>query len=151
MDTILNILASLGVNSTIWIQLAIFVVTFIVLKEVVFKPYFAKFEIRQERTKGGIEKSAELIEQTKELETKYQSTMRLLNTEIKEIFDTSRAEANKEQEKIIIEARAASKITQDNFRIKLQNEVNKAREELIKQTPTIGQSISDSLLPREVQ
>ena len=51
----MDLLIQLGVNHTLAVQLVMFLVTFVILKYVLFEPYYAAFNERQERTVGRTE------------------------------------------------------------------------------------------------
>ena len=48
----MELLTQLGVNQTIWIQLATFFICFVFLKYFLFDPYFAAYNERKDRTLG---------------------------------------------------------------------------------------------------
>ena len=88
--------------------------------------------------------------ETEKLEEQYQDQARDLNTEIKSVFDKRRQEAHKEHEQIIVAAKAKAKTTLDKARSTIEGEYNKAREELLKDSPEIGKSIASRLLSKEL-
>jgi F-type H+-transporting ATPase subunit b len=149
MADIENILVALGINSTLWIQLGIFVFVFLYLNSFVFKPYFAAYLERQNRTMGNQEKAEQIYAQTRELEALYQRKMRGLTADIKAIYDKARSEATIEQEKLYAEAREKAKMTLESARNKIESEYNKAREELMRQAPELSRTISVRLLKNE--
>jgi F-type H+-transporting ATPase subunit b len=149
MEMITGILLSLGVNSTFWIQLSIFVVMFFFLKKVVFDPYFKAFEKRQEKTTGSQNEAEMLYAQTRELQALYQRKARNINADIKAIFDKIRGDANREQDTIISQAKEKSKLDSEKTREKIQGEFNKAREALIKEAPILGEAINNKLIGRD--
>lgn len=151
MAAVANIITTLGIDTTLWIQLLTFVVSYIFLHMVVFTPYFKAFEARQGQTVGSNEKAEQIFAQTRELETLYQRKARNLNAEIKDIYDKVRLDAVREQEKIQAEAREKAKVAIEDARKKIQEQFNYAREELIKQTPLVSKTITEKLLPAEVR
>lgn len=146
MEVVANIIDALGIDDTLKIQLIIFAFAFLFLKYVVFNPYFSAFEERQRRTTGSQEKANELIEKTKELEERYQKNARALNEEIKAIYDKARLEGSLEQEKIQAEARERARAMVEKARGVIEGEFNRARESLIKETPTLSKTIAERLL-----
>ncbi|MCB0350575.1 MAG: ATP synthase F0 subunit B [Bdellovibrionales bacterium] len=151
MAAVANIITALGIDTSLWLQLGIFAVTFIFLNQFVFKPYYKAFDARQGQTVGNNEKAEQIFAQTRELEALYQRKARNLNAEIKEIYDKTRVEANREQERIQAEAREKAKNSMEEVRAKILEQFNHAREELIKQTPELSKIISKKLLPPEVR
>jgi len=151
MDTLTSIISSLGINATLFIQLGIFVVVFAFLKTVVFTPYFNAYEERQKKTQGNQQQADQLWAHTREIEAQYQRKARSLNTDVKAIFDKARLEAALEQEKIYSEAREKAKSTVDKAREVVQGELNRAREDLIKEAPELARGIKERLLSYEVR
>jgi F-type H+-transporting ATPase subunit b len=151
MDTVTSIISSLGIDTTLFIQLGIFAVVFAFLKTVVFTPYFKAYEERQKKTQGNQQLADQLWAQTRELEAQYQRKARSLNTDVKAIFDKARLEATVEQEKIYSEARDKAKSTVDKAREVVQGELNRAREDLIKEAPELARGIKERLLSHEVR
>lgn len=149
MDTVLGIFTSLGVNSTIWIQLVIFVFAYAVILNLVVKPYYNAYLERQKRTQGNQNLAETLTTQARDLEAAYQAKARELNLQIKDIYDRARSEASKEQDKINTEAREKAKAYLDSARAELKDESNRAREALIKEAPLVGQAITDRLLAKD--
>ena len=149
MDAILGIFTSLGVNSTIWIQLGIFLVVYAAFTSIVVKPYYSAFQERQNKTVGNEQVAETLGDQTRELEAAFQRKARELNLDIKEIYDNAKTEASREQTKIQTEAREKAKAQLEAARAKLKDEYNRAREELIKEAPQVGQLIKERLLAKE--
>jgi F0F1-type ATP synthase membrane subunit b/b' len=151
MNAVIGIITALGINSTIWLQLGIFLFTFMFLKTVVFAPYFRAFGERQNSTQGNQEHAEKIFAQTRELETLYQRKSRSLNAEIKALYDKVRLEAAAEQEKIQAAAREKAKSVIDKAREQIQGELNRAREDLIKEAPALSRAITEKLAAKEVR
>src|SRR5262245_8514189 len=67
----MSLLASLGVNETLVIQLGIFLAVYMVLKYVLFTPYFKAFNQRAESTVGQADLAERYIAETKALEDEF--------------------------------------------------------------------------------
>lgn len=146
MVAVLNIIAALGINSSLWYQLAIFVVTFFMLRQFVFLPYFVAYQGRQGQIRGDHTKAEQIFAQTRELETHYQRKARGLTAEIKAIYNNAKQDAVKEQERIQVLATQKAKNRLEASRARIQEEYIRAREELAKQAPEFGHAISLRLL-----
>lgn len=151
MAAVTNIIAALGIDSTLWMQLGTFAFVYLFLKQLVFNPYFRAFEERQDQTQGNQEKAEEIFAQTRELSAVYQRKARSLNADIKAVYDKAKLEATREQDKIVSEAREKAKKVIESAREKIQEQMNHAREGLIRETPELSRVISDNLLPKEVR
>lgn len=146
MVAVLNIITALGIDSSLWVQLIIFIGTFLMLKQIVFAPYFAAYEARQGQTKGYQDKAEEVFAQTRELEMHYQRKARGLAAEIKAIYASAKQQVTTEQEKIQMTAEQNAKKMLELSRTQLLEEFNRVRDELSKQAPEIGQAITAQLI-----
>src|SRR4051812_22524150 len=102
----MEMLNSLGINSTAIIQFAIFIVTFYFLRSYVFTSYYQAYEQRQQQTKGGEELANEFGEKTAQLHAQYQEQSRKIHSDISAIYQKNRNEAMGEHEKTIAQARS---------------------------------------------
>ncbi len=102
------VLQQLGLNSTVTIQFFIFVATLIVLSQIAYGPYAKAHEEREHRTKGGEDLAQELLKQSLDLKSQYESKAKQVNGEIKTIFDQYRDQANREYSEMISKARIES-------------------------------------------
>jgi F-type H+-transporting ATPase subunit b len=151
MEAALNIIKSLGVNETIWIQLGLFTLSFIILNYVVFKPFTAALEGRNKATHGNTDAAESLTDQTQQIEIQYQNKIRTLNDETKSLFDRARTEAALDQEKVLNAAKEKARLDLEKYRVVIQEQFNKAREDLIKESPVLATAIAEKLLSDEVR
>jgi F-type H+-transporting ATPase subunit b len=149
MDTLNGLIISLGINPTLWVQLAIFLVTFAVLNFVVFKPYFKAFEERERRTVGSKEGTEQILIETSQLQSQYETEARQINDQIKSVFDLARQTAVADQAKIVNEARDQSAEKIKFSRADLEREIVVARQTLRKDITDIGSSITEKLIGKE--
>ena len=63
----MELLKSLGIDSTLWSHLACFIVAYLALSTLVFRPYLRAFQERERRTVGSEEDAIRLIEEAREL------------------------------------------------------------------------------------
>lgn len=142
----MNILGQLGINTTAAIQFVLFAISLVFLTKVVFGPYAHALEERERRTKGGEDLANEFHSKSVELQSTYEAKTREVNVEIKNIFDTTKANANKEYELAVSQARSqADKLVQTN-REKISSAVSQAATELKSQTNAVAMSITSKLL-----
>jgi F-type H+-transporting ATPase subunit b len=145
-----NLLQVLKLDATILPQFLIFLIAYLALSQLVFKPYLKAFDRRREATVGGKEIADQLILETQNIHYNYETKAREINTEINSIFANARKEATKLQDEIVLSARAESEKLLKKSREEISNHVSRTREELKKQVPEISQAISDRLLGKEV-
>lgn len=150
MTEIMGILAALKIDHTLFYQFTIFAVSFFIIRHLGFSPYVKALHAREEKTKGNQSQAEQIYVQTRELEMIYQRKARALTADIKSIYDNARAEGLTEQDRIIAEAKNRTKLSIESAREKIQEEFNKAREDLIKDAPLIGKTISEKLVGRSL-
>lgn len=145
----MEILNALGVNETIFIQLAVFLVAYVFLANLLFKPYYNAFIQRKDRTVGRTDTAERYLKEAKELQTEFENKARELNSKYKIIYDQSRAEALKEYDTVVTSARNESKEWIESHREKLQQEIRKVQSEISAEVKGVSKLIQSRLLGRE--
>ncbi|MCB0355957.1 MAG: ATP synthase F0 subunit B [Bdellovibrionales bacterium] len=143
------ILESIGLDQTLFVQFAIFFVTYFFVNQLVFKPYNKAYEERIKKTSGNQDLAEQAIQQTKVLELEYEKKARLINTEFKSIYDASKTEALHEYDRLVNEARENAKKTLEANRKKIASELDKAKLDLGKEVPVVSNTIVAKLLGKE--
>ncbi|MCB9027181.1 MAG: ATP synthase F0 subunit B [Bdellovibrionaceae bacterium] len=143
------ILESIGLNQTIFIQFAIFFVTYIFVNLLVFKPYNKAYEERVKKTEGNQGLAEQAVEATKILELEYETKARLINSEFKTIYDASKTDALHEYDMLISEAKENAKNVLTANRKKIATELERAKLELTKEVPLVSEAIVKNLLGKE--
>jgi len=146
----MEILKSLGVNATFWVHLACFLASYVALTQLIFKPYLKALREREARTVGSEEHAARLIQESTQLQGEYEQKAKALNARIKSTFDSSRAEALKEYDRLIEEARAQAQGILDESRAQLEKEVQAARKALATETPNVSLTIASKLAGKDL-
>ena len=146
----MEIFRALGVDSTLWIHLACFVVSYLALTELVLKPYFRAFLEREKRTVGSEGDAVRLAEEANELQTQYATKARDLNAKTTSFYSAARAEAAKRSEAIVTTARdEATKLIQTS-RTQIASEVQKAQATLKADIPSVGSAIASKLAGKDL-
>jgi F-type H+-transporting ATPase subunit b len=142
------ILEQLGINQSVFFQFGIFILSLVVLSQIVYGPYFAALEEREKRTKGGEDLAQELLKQATDLRAEYATKARQVSGDIKTIFDTYRETATKEYEGIVSNARAESQKTVEEARSLVSAQIADAAKKIKDEAPLVAQSITQKLLAR---
>ncbi len=150
MQIVLSLLSALGVNQTIWIQLACFLVSYLALTQLIFKPYMKAYHERENRTVGNEESAIRIIEEAQELTHNYEKKARELNSEIKHLYDLKRSEAMKDYEAFIKTARENSTAAIEVARDKISHEVEAARKKLVSEIPAVSSAIASRLVGKDL-
>ncbi|MEI7973474.1 MAG: hypothetical protein WCH11_03810, partial [Bdellovibrio sp.] len=69
----MEILNQLGINSSVWIQFVLFVVTLFLLQKLVFEAFAQAAFAREEKTQGSQEKTEQIQGQIQALSRKYET------------------------------------------------------------------------------
>ena len=149
VDIILDLLKSLGVNSTIVYQAGIFLVTYLILSQLVFKPYLRAYLERVGRTSGSEDHAGRLLEETKSLEEEFQVKARSINEKFSQIFDRSKSDATKEQDRILGQARQDAGQILEKARLNINEQYQRVEKELQQTAQSLGKEIASCVVGKE--
>ncbi len=144
------ILEQLELNSTFFLQFAVFVVLYFVLSAVYFKPFLKLIEHRRKKTIGDLEEAERILARANAKLNEYQQKITSDRLRTREEFDRLIAEAKKEETLILSHARdEARKITQQTQE-NLAKQKAQMKSELSAEVEGLAQMISEKLLSRKV-
>ncbi len=146
MSQVIEILTSLGIDSTVYFQFGIFSVAFISMKYIVFNPYLAAYDERVRQTVGGQEEAHQLLEEAEKQEALFAAEAKKLNGRIKEIFGTFNLKAKKEVEDILGTAKKEAEAQTELARKELEASVADARKEMESHIPEISSNIQNKFV-----
>jgi F-type H+-transporting ATPase subunit b len=140
----------IDIDGTVFVQFAIFVVMFLVLRTFLFKPYLRMREQRAEHIDGAQAKAQESERRSAELETQFHERMRKVRADA----DAERARLQKEararEAELLGEARTRAQTRINQTRDQIAVQVTAAQKELTARADTLGHSLASKLLGREV-
>ena len=146
----MDIITSLGLNMTIASQFVIFLVTYVFLSNLVFKPYFKAYQERKKRTVGNEETAHRVISETQELEKTYEKKARKINDEFKAMYDSARSVAMREHDQIVSEARAHAQQLLSKARTELKAQADSAHSQIVTEAPSVAKVMVSKLLGKDV-
>lgn len=146
----MEILRTLGVNSTLWIQLGCFLVSYLALTQLVLKPYMAALREREKRTVGNEETAVRMIEETTELHAEYEKKARSISGEIKGFYDQSRSAAMKEYDRLVAAAQQEAAQELEKSRALISSAIQGARAQLISEVPAVSSAIASKMAGKEI-
>lgn len=146
----MNILTSLGINSTIWIQLACFLISYVSFSQLVLKPYMAALHEREKRTVGNEEIAVRLIEEANDLHLEYEQKARKITSEIKGYYDEHRNDALKEADQMLTHAREEAAKALDKSRAEISTQIQAARQVLSAEVPAISAAMASKLAGKDI-
>lgn len=146
MGEIVKILVSLGVDYTVFYQMGIFLVTFLVIEQFLFKPYLAAYMERRKRTVGSEDVAADIEQEIESLESVYSNEAKQENMATKEIFETHKQNAVKETQAIILTAQEEASQKINASKSQLAESYAQAKEELQNYIPELSSEMEKRLL-----
>jgi F0F1-type ATP synthase membrane subunit b/b' len=149
LSQLATILTGLGVNSTFWIQLGLFLFTFLIVNNFVFKPYQKALQQRHEKTIGGEDVTKQLVLEAQEIQARYERRARQVNEQIKSAYDSALSLAYKKQSDILETTRKDAAEAMKQSRDKISTQVTEARTQLQKELPVISALIATKLMGKE--
>lgn len=146
MGEIINILVSLGVDQTVFIQMAVFLAAFTFLKYFIFNPYLAAYIERRKRTVGHADVAKEMKADIEQLEGQYSTEAKAQHEKIKEVFNAKKAEGTKEAARIVEAGHANAQKTLNEGKKEIDAAFGKARDEMKTFVPEIGNAMVERLI-----
>ena len=145
-----SVLEQLGLNNTFFIEFAIFVVLYLLLSNIYFKPFLKLFQQRHKKTVEDKETAEKLMMQAQVKLEEYQKILHAERLANRAEFEKALLEFKKNEADQLAKTRdEARKITH-----KTNETIEQQREQLKKQlsadVESLAQSISEKLLSRKV-
>ena len=141
-----SIVQSLGLNTTVFYQMVLFFVSYLILNFLVFKPYMKAAQERENRTLGNEESAESFLDQTRKLQEEYEQEAKALNAQLKGFFDTAREEAKKKYEEIVSSARTDAEKTLSASRAELAQQIETAKSQLSSEVEKVSDDMAAKIL-----
>lgn len=146
----MDLLKSLGIDNSVAVQFVLFCALYFMLSRLVFRPYFAAFLKRSERTVGNTEAAEKLLSEGQVLEAEYQRQAKRLNSEIKKIYDDARLSVQRETESSLQKARESARVLIEQTRQQVLRELQAAQPQIKSEAANLSRSIVKKLLGKEL-
>jgi F0F1-type ATP synthase membrane subunit b/b' len=144
------LLNSLGINSTLFIHLACFIVSYLCLYVLVFKPYSAALIERRKRTDGQENDAARLTDEVAQLQSQFETKARAVNAEINRFYEETRTQAMREHDRLMSEAQLKAQAAINSARESIGSELTRARAALQVEVPHVGAAIASKVSGKEI-
>jgi F-type H+-transporting ATPase subunit b len=141
----------IDLDGTIWIQLGLFAVAFLILRPLVFKPMVALFEARESAIEGAKLEALRLQDEAAAESEEFDEEMRKLRLQAGEERDRLRAEGKRLERTVIERVQAETDRQLADADAQLQKEASQLRSEIQASVPGLARQIASKLLSREVQ
>lgn len=146
----MELLTSLGINSTALSQLVVFIFVYFILSRVVFRPYLRAFLKREESTVGSEENAEKLLQEASELSEKLQEKSKKISLEQMSIYNEVRQEAQKDFDRLVGEARVEADKELEGLRSVIKSDVNKVRENMSTEASSVSEGIVGKLIGKSL-
>ncbi len=144
----MEIFTKLGIDSTLFIQIAIFLVVYSIMHFLVFKPLFELYKHRETLVLGNQEDKEQKLAEIKKIKDEYESKLRKLHGQIQGIFIEVKSEATEDCSEKLLEAKRQVKNTITETRKQRQLEQQDTKEKLEKGIPQLASMAIDKILNR---
>ena len=146
---LVNILSQLGIDETLWIQLGVFLLIFMVLRTLYFRPFLSIME-RREREGEGKRKEAEvLLKKAKEEESRYERELFFARQEAKREQEENLSKVKEETARELMEVRQANKKKMEVAREEIGKEASAIDFE--KQSENLSKGLVEKLTQSKVE
>jgi len=141
----------IDLDGTVFVQLGMFVVAFVVLHALVFKPMLALLEAREEAIDGARDEAKRLDVEVKAKQAAFEAELRKVRGASGEERDRLRAEGADLERRLLETVRAETQGTLATSKAALDVEAQTARQRLLALRPELAREIASKVLGREVQ
>lgn len=138
-------------DGTVFVQLAMFFIAFIVLYVLVFKPMVALLDAREEAIEGARDQAKQLETDVRAKQEKFESELRRVRTTSGEERERLRGEGQELERQLLDRVRAETQALVSEAKVRLDGEALAARAELNAQNSALARDIASRVLGREVQ
>tara|TARA_Y100000590_G_scaffold469635_1_gene658800 strand:+ start:2418 stop:2861 length:444 start_codon:yes stop_codon:yes gene_type:complete len=144
-----EILQQLELNSTFFIEFAIFLFVFLVLSKMFFKPFLQLFETRYQRTVQDRQAALEMIAEAEKKFEEYELKLSEAKKEARKEYEEILSQAKQKEAQIIFEAREAAKSITLKSIEDLKKQKEAVEKELHQEVEGLAKEITDRLLAKE--
>jgi len=140
----------IDLDSTVFLQLFIFLVSAFLLTRLMFRPYLKVRAAREAGIEGAKEQARKMEEDARAKMAEYDSAFTKAKVRATEERTKLRLEATERERQIVDDARQKTQAAVDDARAKLETEAAGARKQLGPQSDEIARTIAKKILGREV-
>jgi F-type H+-transporting ATPase subunit b len=141
---------SVDFDKTLFVQVGLFIVLWLVLKPLLFDPMLKLFEEREKKIEGTIADARKIDLQSADAKATYDEALAKARAAGALERDRLRAEGIKKENELLTAARVASQQKIDEGRTQSLKEVDAARSDLSKERQVLARDVATRVLGREV-
>ncbi len=140
----------ISLDHTIILQIVLFLLLWIILTKVLFRPYLALLEERERKTEGAEDESAVLQHEGERLRAQYEDGIakaQVAGTAAKEAI---LLDARRQRESLLNRAREEALSALEQVRLDIRNELTREREIAASEARVIAQEMVGKILGRRI-
>ena len=141
----------IDLDKTLWIQLVIFGIAFLLLRPLIFRPMVALFEAREAAIEGAKIEALRLQDEAAAESQEFEDEMRRLRLQAGEERDKLRAEGKRLERQVLDRVREETTKQLGQADAKLNAEGTRLRSEIDATVPALARDIASKILDREIQ
>lgn len=141
----------IDLDGTVFVQLGMFAIAFVVLYGLVFKPMLALLEAREVAIDGARDEAKRLEVEVKEKQASFEAELRKVRSASGEERDRLRAEGQDLERKLLETVRTETQGSLESAKTRLAGEAQTARQRLETTRAELARDIASKVLGREVQ
>ena len=145
-----NILSQLGINETLWTQLAIFLIAFAILRTFYFKPFLSVMEKREKEGKEKRKEAEKLLLQAEQEELRYNGELSLARKEAAVEQEKKFSEMKGRASEEILKIKASNKQKMEQARTGIEKEIGENTVDLEKQSEKLSEEFIQKLIKTKV-
>ncbi len=140
----------IALDYTVLVQIASFLALWFLLTKLLFKPFVALLEEREERTDGVKAEAASLTAEAERLRAEHESAVARARDEGAAVKESIVQEARQTRERLLAEARAQAANMLAAVRDEIQNELRKGRDLAAQEAEGIARQMAEKILGKKV-
>jgi F-type H+-transporting ATPase subunit b len=135
---------------TVLVQIVAFLALWFLLSKILFKPFIALLEERENRSEGLKAAAASLVAEGERLRAEYESAIAKANEEGAAVKETILQEARQTRERLLAESRAQAAERMTAVLEDIKKEMAQGREEALQEAAVIARQMAEKVLGRKV-
>jgi F-type H+-transporting ATPase subunit b len=135
---------------TVLVQIVAFLALWFMLSKLLFRPFIALLEERENRSEGLKDAAVSLVAEGEGLRAEYESAIAKANEEGAAVKETILQEARQTRERLLAESRAQAAERMTAVREDVKKEMAKGREEALQEAAVIARQMAEKVLGRKV-
>jgi F-type H+-transporting ATPase subunit b len=140
----------ISLDYSVFYQIGLFLILWLILSKVLFRPYLDLLDQRERRTSGAQHDSSELEHEGARLKAEYEAKIAQARATGTAAKDAIVQEGRQERERILQQAREEAAHPLETARLEVRNQLERERERLAAEVAEVAQDMVAKILGRRV-